>query len=84
MTVGRAVLIGPGSLFGGATPRPYRAERPIDLAMIRDAIVQARAALVTASGDQPGDLGKPERAQVLARRVEKLTAALAELDRASR
>ncbi|WP_156295408.1 hypothetical protein [Methylobacterium aquaticum] len=54
----------------------------MDVAAIRDAMVQARAALVTAADDQPDDLGKPERAQVLARRVEALTAALAELDRA--
>ncbi len=50
-----------------------------DLSLIRDALVQGRAALRTALHDEPEDLENEARARVLAARIEKITEALATL-----
>jgi hypothetical protein len=50
------------------------------LELARQEMIKARSALMTALGEVPDDLIKPERARVIARRISGLTSAISNAD----
>ncbi len=51
---------------------------------VRQALISARAVLLTCSHDTPDDLKNPARGRVIAERIEMLTEALAEIDHSTK
>lgn len=89
LTDPRAALIGEGQAPEAYVPLPEGRRIPVAMSsaaspIVRDALVQARAALRTAVSDTADDLRKPERASVLESKIALLTQALAALDGVAR
>lgn len=61
-------------------PKSWSEPPPRPPGIVRDALIQARAALKTAAADTPEDLAKPERASTIERKIEAINEALSILD----
>ena len=78
-------MTGEGPVSEAYVPLPDGRSIPVTMSaptvppIVRDALIQARAALRTAASDTVVDLGKPERARVIEQKIALLTEALAAL-----